>query len=70
VGISGKVRLYGTRGILCPQNINHNSKKKAVTYLEKSEEQHEKDADRLKSVPRNKRVYSDESGVNTYLQRE
>jgi transposase len=51
------------------KKINHNSKKKTVTYSEKSEEQREKYTDRLKNVPRNKRVFIDESGVNACLQR-
>jgi hypothetical protein len=69
-GISGTIRLYGSRGVLRPEKIKHNPKKKTFTYLEKSEERRKKYTGRLKRVPRNKRVYIDESGVNTYLQRE
>jgi hypothetical protein len=46
------------------------TRKKDRYLFRKVRKQREKDADRLKRVPRNKRVYSDESGVNTYLQRE
>ena len=45
-------------------------KKKTFTYYEKSEQKRAEFAKRIKRVPRDKRVYLDECGVNTHLQRE
>ena len=44
--------------------------KKLFTYYEKSGERRAAYKERVKRVPRSKRVYADESGINTCLQRE
>jgi len=44
--------------------------KKTFTYSEKSEGQRRKFTSALKKVPSKKRVYVDESGINTCLTRE
>jgi ribosomal protein S9 len=44
--------------------------KKDITYYEKSERKRKEYTARVKRVPLKKRVYVDESGIHTHLQRE
>jgi hypothetical protein len=44
--------------------------KKTFTYYEKTEKQRAQYTARIKRVPLNNRVYVDESGINTWFQRE
>jgi hypothetical protein len=62
--------LHTNRRLLRPGKTQHNAKKKTFAYAEKSERERAEFAARLKRVPQNKRVYVDESGVHTCLQRE
>jgi transposase len=52
------------------EKLDITRKKKPFTYCEKSEERRAEYTARIKRVPRNKRVYADESGVNTCLPHE
>jgi transposase len=51
------------------ENLNI-TRKKTFTYYEKSQEKRAEYIAKLKRVPLNKRVYIDESGINTYMQRK
>ena len=62
--------MHADRRLLRPGKTQYNAKKKTFTYSEKSEQKRAEFTARLKRVPQNKRVYVDESGVNTCLQRE
>jgi transposase len=62
--------LYGDCGILRAGEYGYNKKKKQFTYSEKSEEKRDEYISQIKRVPEEKRVYLDESGINTFLQRE
>ena len=53
-----------------PLKNTRSHEKKQFTYCEKSEEKRLEYISRLNRVPHGKRVYVDESGINTYLQRE
>jgi transposase len=62
--------LYPASGFLYASELEDNIKKKTLTYYEKSEEKRAEFIARLKRVAQGKRVYIDESGVDTCLQRE
>jgi hypothetical protein len=62
--------LHTNCRLLRPGKTQYNAKKKTFTYSEKSEQERAEFAERLKRVPQNNRVYVDESGINTWLQRE
>jgi transposase len=62
--------LHAPSGFSSAWETPNNAKKKSFTYFEKSEEKRAEYIERLKRVPVKKRVYIDESGVNTHLQRE
>jgi hypothetical protein len=62
--------LYSSSGFLNASEAEYHNKKKTFTYGEKSEVKRAEYNDKLKRVPYEKRVYIDESGVHTYLQRE
>ena len=62
--------MQSSSSFLNASEDEYNIKKKTFTYCEKSEIKRAEYIDKLKRVPYEKRVYIDECGINTYLQRE
>lgn len=62
--------MYSGGGLCNVKKAQYNTKKKTFTYYEKSEQKRAEYKAKVKRVPRNKRIYVDESGVDSYLQRE
>jgi transposase len=62
--------LHAIRSFLRVKKPQNHTKKKSFTYYEKSEAKRSEYISKLKRVPVNERVYVDECGVNTHLQRE
>jgi hypothetical protein len=62
--------LHANCRLLCAWQLENNQKKKRLTYFEKSDEERAQYDGKIKRVPKNKRVYVDESGINTFMQRE
>ena len=58
------VRLHCPGRVLHAREARDNLEKKSFAYREKPEEKRAEFAYRLKRIPRGKRVYVDESGVN------
>jgi transposase len=62
--------MFASGGFLRPAENEHNTQKKTLTYSEQSAEQRQAYQAAIAQIPVKKRVYVDESGINTYLQRE
>ena len=62
--------MYTFSGLPCAEKTQNNAEKKTFTYQEKSPKKRAEYIAKVRKIPRKKRVYVDESGVNEHLQRE
>lgn len=66
MGTCGAIQLHAAGSFLCTETNGDHAEKKTFTYSEKSEKQREEYLKRLEEIPKEQRVYVDESGCNEY----